>query len=97
MNENEFKIPYGVLNLVNNKVISFVEKPIQRYFVNAGIYAFSEILKFLKKQTYLDMPDLFNKLIEKKKNIDAYILNDIWFDIGSLPDFEKAQKSGNKI
>tara|TARA_Y100000022_G_C13254709_1_gene379085 strand:- start:1540 stop:2571 length:1032 start_codon:yes stop_codon:yes gene_type:complete len=93
VNENEFKIPYGVLNLENNKVISFVEKPIQRYFVNAGIYAFSpEILKYLKKQTYLDMPNLFNKLINKKKNIDAYILNDIWFDIGSLPDFEKAQK-----
>ena len=93
VNENEFKIPYGVIKLNNDKVISFVEKPIEKYFVNTGIYAFSpNILKFIEQQTYLDMPDLFNFLISKKQNIDAFKLRDVWFDIGNFPEFKKAQR-----
>ncbi|EPR7137295.1 sugar phosphate nucleotidyltransferase, partial [Vibrio vulnificus] len=34
--EYDYQIPYGVINGEGNKITSMVEKPIQRFFVNAG-------------------------------------------------------------
>ncbi|WP_101961220.1 nucleotidyltransferase family protein, partial [Vibrio harveyi] len=36
--EYDYQIPYGVINGEGNRITSMVEKPIQRFFVNAGIY-----------------------------------------------------------
>lgn len=39
--EYDYQIPYGVINGEGNKITSMVEKPVQRFFVNAGIYVVS--------------------------------------------------------
>ena len=65
--EYDYKIPFGAVKTDNHKLISIQEKPIQRFFINAGIYVLApEVLTLIPKDTCYDMPSLFSDLIKKK-------------------------------
>ena len=63
------EVPYGEVKLENEKLLSIVEKPVHKIFVNAGIYILEpECIDLIPRQFY-DMTLLFKKLIlNKKKN-----------------------------
>ena len=91
--EYDFQVPYGVVSLDGPRIKSIEEKPVQRFFVNAGIYVLSpEVLDYLPAQSFFDMPTLFEKLIADGKTTAAYPLREYWIDIGQQEEFEKAQK-----
>ena len=96
--EYDFQVPYGVVNVEDYKIKKIEEKPIQKFFVNAGIYVLSpEVLNYIPKDTYFDMPTLFENLITSKQDISAYPLREYWLDVGRLEEFEKAQREwGNE-
>jgi len=91
--EHEFQVPYGVVKLDGAHIEAIEEKPVQRFFVNAGIYVLSpEALKHLPAETFFDMPTLFEHLIAAGKLTVAYPLREYWLDIGRLEEFERAQR-----
>ncbi|EAK0952143.1 CBS domain-containing protein [Campylobacter lari] len=91
LREFEQQIPYGVVKISNNDIKDIEEKPIQKFLVSAGIYVLEpEVLKYIKKDVYLDMPNLIKRLLDKKLKINSYILQDYWIDIGRLEEYEKA-------
>lgn len=91
--EYDFQVPYGVVRLDGTRIESIEEKPIQKFFVNAGIYVLSpEALDQLQRDTFLDMPTLFERLLADGKTVAAYPLREYWLDIGRLDDFERAQR-----
>jgi len=90
--EYDFQVPYGVIEIDNDKVSSIVEKPVHKFFVNAGIYLLSpDVLSFIPKDTFYDMPTLFDKLIKQKKTVLSFPIHEYWLDIGKMEDFKKAQ------
>jgi hypothetical protein len=44
------------------------------------------LLKYIKKNTYLDMPNLINKLIKNKKKISIFPLHEDWKDLQKPSD-----------
>lgn len=85
-------VPYGVIDTEDNKIISISEKPIEKHLVNAGIYVLNpDILDGLKKDKYLDMPGLYQKLLNTGQKAVVYPITEYWLDIGRIDDFEKAQ------
>jgi dTDP-glucose pyrophosphorylase len=91
--EYDFQVPYGVVRLNGTRIEAIEEKPVQKFFVNAGIYALSpEALDFLPAETFFDMPTLFEHLIAAGKTTAAYPLREYWLDIGRLEEFERAQR-----
>ena len=91
--EYDFQVPYGVVRLNGLQIKAIAEKPVQRFFVNAGIYALSpETLDYLPTMTLCDMPTLFENLIAAGKTTAAYPLREYWLDIGRLEEFERAQQ-----
>lgn len=90
--EYDIQIPYGVVNVEKNKLLSIQEKPIHRFFVNAGIYVINpEVLDYIDKNQYLDMPSLFEKLMENQSDrTSAFPIREYWLDIGRISDYEKA-------
>ncbi|EAI4440788.1 TPA: nucleotidyltransferase family protein [Campylobacter lari] len=91
LREFEQQIPYGVVKISNNDIKDIEEKPMQKFLVSAGIYVLEpEVLKYIKKDVYLDMPNLIKRLLDKKLKINSYILQDYWIDIGRLEEYEKA-------
>ncbi len=92
VNEKEFEIPYGVIKLKKHKILSISEKPKTKFYINSGIYVISpNMLKKIPKK-FIDMTSFFDKMILNKLNVNAYVSDELWVDIGSIKDFEKTQK-----
>ena len=96
--EYESQVPYGVINMKNTKITSIDEKPMQKFFVNAGIYMLNpDILEYIPKNKFYNMTTLFEKLIEKNKNAISFPIQGYWLDIGRFEEFEKANEEYNQV
>ena len=96
--EYEYQIPYGVIEIQNSNILSIVEKPIKKFFVNAGIYVLSpNIFEYIPQNEFFDMPTLFNILIEKQKKVLTFPIHEYWLDIGRIEEYKKANKEYSEI
>jgi NDP-sugar pyrophosphorylase family protein len=85
------QIPYGVVNIDGSILNSIEEKPVHRFFVNAGIYVLNpELKKIIPENEYYDMTDLFRVIVEKNMKTGVFPIKEYWVDIGRLQDFETA-------
>lgn len=90
--EYDYQIPYGVVNGEGNRITSMVEKPIQRFFVNAGIYVVSpRILQSVPKNYAIDMPTLLEQHMNDREQVLMFPIHEYWLDIGRMDDFNRAQ------
>lgn len=86
-------VPYAVLEVENDKVISFKEKPVYTYYSSAGIYLIkTEMLKLIPKNQFYNATDLMEKIIELKKKLVYFPIHGYWLDIGQHDDYLKAQE-----
>ena len=91
--EYDIQVPYGVVEGEKHQVKKIVEKPVRRFFVNAGIYVLNPILLDGKDgSSYLDMPSFLEELIEQGKKVSMFPIHEYWLDIGQMDEFERAQK-----
>ena len=89
--EYDFQIPYGVIQTEKHRLLAIKEKPRHRVFVNAGIYVIDpDSLENIPQNQYLDMPSLFERLIETKQETAVFPIREYWIDIGRMGDYEKA-------
>lgn len=90
--EYDFQVPYGVVRLEKHRLLQIEEKPVQRFFVNAGIYVLEPgALKHIPHGDYFDMTDLFAKIIAQGSETAAFPIREYWIDIGRLDDLERAK------
>ena len=96
--EYDYEVPYGVVKMNDNKIIEIAEKPVQKFFVSAGIYMLSpEILDFIPQDEFYDMPTLFEKAIAQDKNVISFPIHEYWIDIGRLEEYQKANEEYAKV
>jgi NDP-sugar pyrophosphorylase family protein len=90
--EYDFQVPYGVVNLEGERIISIEEKPIHGFFVNAGIYLLDpKCIDLIPDNQFYDVPKLFEKMIDNRETVVSFPLREYWLDIGNHSDFSKAQ------
>ena len=88
-----WKHPFGVIKTNGLKIKSIKEKPIEKTYINAGIYVFkNRITKILKKDKKIEMPDFFRLLKKRKYNTIVFPMFENWLDIGNTKDYAQAQK-----
>lgn len=96
--EYDFQVPYGVVNILNSKITSIEEKPTHKFFVSAGIYMLSpEVLEYIPKNKFYDMPTLFEKIISDNKNAISFPLREYWLDIGRIEEYKKANEEYDEV
>ena len=96
--EYDFQVPYGVVEISENRVLSLVEKPVQSCFVNAGIYVINQSLILGKNRSEgFDMPDLINDQILQSKAVNVFPIHEYWTDIGLKEHYEQAKMDVNKL
>ncbi|WP_018132197.1 nucleotidyltransferase family protein [Effusibacillus pohliae] len=89
--EYDFQVPYGVVKVDKSRLVGIDEKPVQKFFVNAGIYVLEpEALDLIPQDEFFDMPTLFDKLIELNCETVVFPIREYWLDIGRKEDFERA-------
>lgn len=94
--EYEYQIPYGVIETENHELLSIVEKPVHKSFVNAGIYVLNPIaVEYVPTGEFYDMPKLFERLMVEESKVSVFPLREYWLDIGRIDDYEKANGDYN--
>jgi NDP-sugar pyrophosphorylase family protein len=92
------QIPYGVLEVEKQRLVEINEKPVQSFFVNAGIYVLEpQTLSHIPADTFFDMPSLYEKIITTGQEAAVFPLREYWLDIGHMSDFERAQCDFGKV
>jgi len=88
--EYEYQVPFGVIESEGNNIKSMVEKPTQRFHVNAGIYVVSrKIIEQVNNNEVVDMPTLLERYLSD--DVLMFPFHDYWLDIGRMDDFNRAQ------
>lgn len=94
----EYQVPYGVVQSENNLIRSMIEKPIHKFFVNAGIYILSpELVKSVPRGEKIDLPVLLERSISNGDDVTMFPLYEYWLDIGRMEDFSRAQVEIEKL
>lgn len=82
----------GVLDIKNGRVIDYREKPATNYWASMGIYILNkQVLELIPEKKRFDMPDLVKSLLREQKKVMSFESEDIWFDIGTIEELEKAR------
>lgn len=85
------QIPYGVVTFDKNRLRQIEEKPVQQFFINAGIYVLnSNVMDYVTEDVRMDMPDLLRLLLNSQREIAVFPIREYWIDIGRLEEYEKA-------
>lgn len=91
--EHVLQHPFGVIELVGDRITGVVEKPEVTDVVSAGIYAISPTaLDVVPSGRAFDMPDLVNALISAGRRAGAFPFTDEWRAIDGLDQLEDAAR-----
>ena len=87
----EVKIDFGVLEVANDEVVGFHEKPVLPYSVSMGIYGLSRsTLARYEVGQALGFDDLVLDLLAEGRHPAAYPFAGHWLDIGRPEDYDQA-------
>jgi dTDP-glucose pyrophosphorylase len=90
---HEIQIPYGVIEHSGLLLTRFVEKPTQRFLVNAGIYILDpDALLHLPKRRACDMPEFLDRIRARRRGVACFPIREHWLDIGGPKEFRKAKR-----
>ena len=90
----EHQVPYGVLSISGEYLGSLKEKPVESYFVNAGVYLLNtSLLKYIPHDDYFDMPALINTLIQQNIKVSCFPIVEKWIDIGQISHLNSAREN----
>ncbi len=91
--EDEYKVPYGVVEAEDGVITSLIEKPTHKYFINAGVYVVSRtLIEGVAQNKKIDMTDLIDNCLVSNKKVSMFPVHEYWLDIGKMVDFYQAQK-----
>ena len=86
-------VPYGVVHFTNGgKVEKIQEKPEYSFIINTGIYILDKrCLEYIPSNCVFDMTDLIQKLLDDKKPVFTYPVNEgEYIDIGQWEEYKNA-------
>ena len=96
--EYDFQVPFGVVNIEDDRITGIEEKPVHTFFVNAGIYVISpDLLALASEREHLDMPEFFERAIDAGHHAAVFPIREYWLDVGRIDDYERANGEFFKV
>lgn len=85
------KNDYGVLEVEDDKLQGFKEKPETQFIVSMGVYAVSKkVLKYIPENQFFGFDALMLTLLKQNVVIGVYEHRGYWMDIGRPDDYQQA-------
>lgn len=93
----EVQLTLGVLDLKDNAVRDYIEKPTYHFDVSTGIYVLNKrVTSHIPKNQHFDFPTLIKRLIAVNEPINVYRFEGAWYDIGREEDYRAVlERFGN--
>jgi dTDP-glucose pyrophosphorylase len=90
--EYGIQVPYGVVVADDHRFVSIEEKPVHKFFINAGIYVLDpDALALLTPGEHCDMPSLLNHVAQNNHETAVFPVREYWLDLGQVEDFNRAK------
>lgn len=87
----EMTIPYGVVDIKDESVVSLKEKPGMGFFVSGGMYCLNpDTIDYIPEDEYYDITQLIDAYLNDKRKVGSFPITEYWMDIGHLEDFYQA-------
>ena len=86
----DFQIRYGACKTdKKNNLLSIIEKPLNSYEINSGLYVVNKkICNLIKANDYMDMDNLIKKAILKNYKVKTFSISENnWTDVGQIKDY----------
>jgi NDP-sugar pyrophosphorylase family protein len=92
INERSVDIEYGVVHRDSSqRLIGFDEKPVIRYMVSMGVYAFAaRVADYIEAGERIDFPDLLLRMLDAGEHVAVFPFDGYWRDIGNRDDYAAA-------
>lgn len=88
--QHEIANPFGVVNMEGLRIVGIEEKPVQRNYINAGVYVISsKAILSLAQGAFMNMTDFFATLLSGSETICAYPIHESWIDVGRPEDLRE--------
>jgi NDP-mannose synthase len=84
------EVDLGVLELEEDRVVGYREKPTLSYEVSMGIYVYEARALDHLPDGPCQFPDLVQRLLAAGEHVCAYRSEDTWFDLGTISEYERA-------
>lgn len=85
---------FGKVCTEGDYVVRVEEKPNFKLEILAGIYFLKpKVLDMIRPNTVYGIDSLIKDMIEQKRKIAKYLIQDYWLDIGNIENYEIAQKA----
>jgi len=92
------QFPYWIVKINQHRLTTINEKPVKRFFVNAGIYVIDpDILNIIPHNATYDMTSLFEHIISMGHETVAFPIREYWIDIGKVDDLKKANYDFHEV
>lgn len=90
----DLRIPYGVIDADSNGQLQGIrEKPMQRFFINAGIYVLNPaLIDLIPDNEYFDMTDLVNAACANGMRAGTFPIHEYWIDVGRMEEYHRANR-----
>ena len=96
--EFEYQSPYGTLSFKNNRLSKIIEKPKTLYNISSGIYILNaSVIDNIPQNEFYTVPELINVLLENKEEVGVFKINEFWWSIEQIHDFEKVLTEIKKV
>jgi len=86
------QVPYGCVEIKENRLVSLEEKPVLEKMVNAGVYVLSPqaVIAIPKKMSF-PITTLFEDALTKNLSCGAFTIGKEWLDIGTPKQLSQAR------
>jgi len=85
------QVPFGCVEIRENRLSSLEEKPVLEKMVNAGIYVLSpQAVAAISKNTYFPITTLFEDALSRNLSCGAFTIEKEWLDIGTPEQLRQA-------
>jgi len=87
--EKEVKISLGVLEIEDNTIKDYIEKPTYHFSVSMGMYVMNRsAIEHIPQNEHFDLPTLIKKLVSMDEPINVFRFEGEWHDIGREEDYK---------
>ena len=92
LHAHSMKVPYGVVRTDGENIVELLEKPAERFLVNAGMYVISpELIDRVPENREFPITELFDEAIGRNESVGWYLIEEDWIDVGNHRDLGHAR------
>lgn len=90
---DEYQVQFGELFVSEQKVISYLEKPLKKTLVGSGVAVFdTNIVKQVITGEPMGISDFVNHALQQDANVTHWFHQAMWIDVNSVEALEKANQ-----